>query len=179
MALALVLLCREQKPTLAAPLYVAQVWSPVIDLLKKYFGADSSGATQPGAADHDIRVATCALFVEMANIDGEFAEAERNDIVRMLTGEYGLSDDDANELMRLAHKELDGSIDLWRFTNLVNQNYSKEEKIQIVELIWRLVYADGHLSEHENYLIHKMGKMLRLSHRELINAKLAVLNDKG
>ena len=151
----------------------------MIDLLKKYFGSDSDGASQEDAAGHDIQVATCALFVEMANIDGEFAEAERDGIVKMLTAEYGLSDEYAEEMIHLAHKELEGSVDLWRFTNLVNQNYSKEEKIQIVDLIWRLVYADGRLSEHENYLIHKMGKMLRLSHRELINAKLAVLNKKG
>jgi uncharacterized tellurite resistance protein B-like protein len=115
----------------------------------------------------------------MANIDTEFGEAERGHIVSMLTGEYGLSEEYASELMRLARGELEGSIDLWRFTNLINQNYTKEEKMQVVELIWRLVYADGHLSDHENYLVHKLGKMFRLTHRELINAKLTVLQEKG
>ena len=48
-----------------------------------------------------------------------------------------------------------------------------------MELMWDLVYADGRLSEHENYLVHKLGKMLRLNHRELIDAKLAVLHKRG
>ena len=153
----------------------------MIDFVKKFFSANDAGSSQEaaGGSEHDIRVATCALFVEMANIDNEFGATERNHIVSMLTGEYGLSDDYADELTGLAREELDGSIDLWRFTNLINQNYSKEEKTQIIELIWRLVYADGHLSEHENYLIHKLGKMLRFTHRELIEAKLVVLHEKG
>jgi len=153
----------------------------MIDFVKKFFGANDAGGSQEAAGDseHDIRVATCALFIEMANIDNEFGEIERNHIMSTLTGEYGLSDDYADELTRLAREELDGSIDLWRFTNLINQNYSKEEKTQIIELIWRLVYADGHLSDHENYLIHKLGKMLRFTHRELIDAKLVALHDKG
>jgi uncharacterized tellurite resistance protein B-like protein len=151
----------------------------MIDLIKKFFGGDSGEVAEQTAprANHDIRVATCALFVEMANIDGEFGKTEGEHVISMLTEQYGLSGEHSAELMRLAHDELKGSIDLWRFTNLINQNYSKEEKLQVVELIWRLVYADGHLSDHENYLVHKMGKMLRLTHRELIDAKLTVLRE--
>ena len=153
----------------------------MIDLIKRFFASDSGAEAQEEetVVEHDIRVATCALFVEMANIDSEFRATESDHIILMLTDHYGLSDEYAGELTRLAHEELEGSIDLWRFTNLINQNYSKEEKMQVVELMWRLVYADGHLSDHENYLVHKLGKMLRLTHRELINAKLVVLQEKG
>ncbi len=153
----------------------------MVDLFKKFFG-EASKEPGPGgtaAPPHDIRVATCALLLEMANIDGEFSDAERDHLVAILGKEYGLSDAYAVELTSLARKELDGSIDLWRFTNLINQNYSKEERVQVVELMWGLVYADGRLDEHENYLVHKLGKMLRLNHRELIDAKLTVLHEKG
>ena len=153
----------------------------MIDLFKQFFRTDPDDdpGQSSGSPQHDIRVATCALFIEMAHIDGEFKDIEGEHIVAMLTERYGLSDAHADEISRTAQKELDGSIDLWRFTNLINQNYSKEEKIQVVELIWSLVYADGHLSEHENYLVHKLGKMLRLTHRELIDAKLAALQEEG
>lgn len=152
----------------------------MIDLIKKFFGEASQPSDhETPVGEHDIRVATCALFVEMANIDSEFGEREKEHIVSMLTSEHGLSREYADELTRVASEELDGSIDLWRFTNLINQNYSKKEKTKIVEMIWHLVYADGHLSDHENYLIHKLGKMLRFTHRELIDAKLAVLHKKG
>ncbi|MDH3216559.1 MAG: TerB family tellurite resistance protein [Candidatus Krumholzibacteria bacterium] len=152
----------------------------MIDLIKTFFGKNSGAVVRGGqsGARHDVRVATCALFVEMANIDGEFSAVEGDHILSLLRDRFGLAEDHAAEVSRLAGEELEGSVDLWRFTNLINQHYSKEEKIQVVELMWRLVYADGHLSEHENYLVHKLAKMLRLQHRELIDAKLAVLQEK-
>ena len=53
----------------------------MIDLLKKYFGSDSDGASQQSTNEHDIRVATCALFVEMANIDGRSVAAIPGDVI--------------------------------------------------------------------------------------------------
>jgi len=47
-----------------------------------------------------------------------------------------------------------------------------------MELVWKLVYADGILDKHEDYLAHKLAKLLRLSHRELIDAKLKALGRK-
>ncbi len=150
----------------------------MIDVIKKYFSPGEEQSARASPSNHDIRIATCALFLEMANIDGEFSEVERECVLEFMKGHYDLSDEHAADLAELAREELDGSIDLWRFTNLINQNYSQPEKIQIVELIWRLIYADGHLSDHENYLVRKLGKMLRLTHGELIDAKLAVLHER-
>lgn len=150
----------------------------MIDFVKRFFGGREEETPDGGAVRHDIRVATAALFLEMAEIDKQFKRDESESIIAMLRSEYDLDDEHAEELARAAHDQLKGSIDLWRFTNLINQNYSKADKLQIVELLWRLVYEDGRLSEHENYLMHKLGKMLRLTHRELIDSKLRVLQDK-
>lgn len=150
----------------------------MIDFIKKYFGSDDGGTgKETGPVQRDVRVATCALFLEMANADNEFSSDEEEYITDALTSHYGMSGEDVRELTELAQEKLDGSIDLWRFTNLINQNYSREEKIEIVEMFWRLIYADGRLDAHENYLVRKLGKMLRITDRELINAKLAVLHE--
>lgn len=149
----------------------------MINLVKKFFGKDDSAEPDKGnkAGDHDVRIATCALFLEMANIDGEFSKEEQENIISMLKEKFQLSDEYTAELMKTSQKELDGSIDLWQFTNLVNENYSRDEKINIVEMIWKIVFADGKLDKHEDYLVHKLGKLLRLSHKELINAKLKAM----
>jgi uncharacterized tellurite resistance protein B-like protein len=152
----------------------------MIDLITRFFGGpqEDSGTNRHQGQVRDIRVATCALFLEIANIDGEFSEVERQHILTMLQEEYELSEEYAEELKAISKKELKRSIDLWKFTNLINDNYTDEEKIRVVELLWRLVYADGHMSEHENYLAHKVGKLLRLKHRDIIEAKVRVLEDR-
>lgn len=148
----------------------------MINLVKQFFGKTKTADSGREKKDesHDIRVATCALLLEMANIDGEFSQEEQENIITMLKNNFQLSDEHAAELIKSSQKELQGSIDLWQFTNLINQNYSRNEKISIVEMTWKVVYADGKLDKHEDYLIHKLGKLLRLSHKELINAKLKV-----
>jgi len=47
----------------------------MIDLVKKFFGKSPKGGPgdQVEETSHDIRIATCALFLEMSNIDREFS----------------------------------------------------------------------------------------------------------
>jgi uncharacterized tellurite resistance protein B-like protein len=77
--------------------------------------------------------------------------------------------------MQAAEDELEKSIDLWQFAKRINENYSTEEKIKIIETVWHLIYTDGVLDQHEDYLVHKLAKLLRLTHEQLIDAKLKVL----
>lgn len=146
----------------------------MIDLVKRFFSRESTdgAAGQGKEPTHDIHVATCALFLEMSRIDGEFSESEREHILSTFRKDHHLSDEYVTALLEASHEELRGSIDLWQFTNLINQNYSKEEKLRIIENVWRIAYADGRLDKHEDYLVHKLAKLLRLNHKQLIEAKL-------
>ena len=62
-----------------------------------------------------------------------------------------------------------------KFTSRINENYSSEEKIRIVEIIWKIAYADGILDKHEDYLVHKLANLFRLTHKQLINVKLKII----
>jgi uncharacterized tellurite resistance protein B-like protein len=147
-----------------------------MDFLNKAFSSSQEQGTGAGASrEDDLRVATCALFLEIANIDDEFSDEERASILKIIESEYNLTEQQALELARRAASQLEGSIDCWEFTNLINDNYNEEEKMRVVELLWRVVYADGKLEEHEDYLIHKLAGLLRLTHKQLIAAKLKVL----
>jgi len=148
----------------------------MIDLVKKFFGKSSQddSSNQRRQTTHDIRIATCALLLEMSNIDGEFSELERENIISILKRDFDLSDEYAAALLEVSKEELKGSVDLWQFTNLINQNYSLEEKIWLIETVWDIVYTDGKLDKHEDYLVHKLAELLHLTHKQLIEAKLRV-----
>lgn len=151
----------------------------MMDLLRRPFGRGKpKDPVRDAKADlGDVRIAACALFLEMARVDGEFSDAERSRILALLKNHYHLSDGDALELIQAADQELEQSIDLWQFTNRINQRYSEEEKINIIQMLWKIVCADGTLDKHERYLVHKLSGLLRLSHEELIDAKLRVLRE--
>ena len=150
----------------------------MISKIRDFFGDKISldKASRPVDSDRNIKIATCALMIEMASIDEEFSEAEKERIVRLFEKEFGLTGSEIDRLLELAREELDTRIDLWGFTNLINQHYDNEQKMKVIEMIWGVVYADGELSAHEDYLVHKFYKMLNLSHGQMIEAKMKVLN---
>jgi uncharacterized tellurite resistance protein B-like protein len=153
----------------------------MFDIIQKFFAPQEQATStkEESTAQHNIYVATCALLVEMAQIDGEFSEQEKENLIRLLESEYTLSRDYINEITAIAEKKLKTSNDLWKFTNLINQNYDPPEKIKIIELIWKIVYSDGKLDKYEDYLIHKLARLLNLQHSELIDAKLRVLHKES
>ena len=150
----------------------------MLDVIKRFFNQATTDVSQDTNqnAEHDIRVATCALFVEIARIDEKFTDAEMETILSILKEKYGLSQDHADALTAEAEKELEKSVDLWQFAKLINENYSNEEKIEIIETLWRIVYVDGKMDQYEHYLMNKLQNLLRLTHDQLITAKLKVLH---
>jgi uncharacterized tellurite resistance protein B-like protein len=150
----------------------------MLDSLKHIFGKNAVEGFHKDdrTSAHDVRVATCALFVEMARIDDKFTPTEMKTILAILQEKYGLSREHADALLAEADQELEQSVDLWQFAKLINENYSIDEKIEIIETLWRMVYVDGKMDRYEHYLMNKLKNLLRLSHDQLINAKLKVLH---
>lgn len=149
----------------------------MIDRLKKFFSKSPEGVVQDarGKSEHDVLVAVCALFLEIARIDETFSPGEMDTILAILKEKYGLSPQHAEDLVAEAQQELDESVDLWQFSHLINQHYSDEEKQKIIEILWRIVFIDGKMDRYEHYLMRKLRSLLRLSHDQLIAAKLKVL----
>lgn len=153
----------------------------MLDVVKKFFQkddvVDKTEIKKEDSAER-IQVATCALLLEVANSDDEFSDIEEENIIQILKRDFGLSDEYAKELIQLSDRERKESIDLWQFTHLINEHYSPEEKIKIIEMVWKVIYADGKLDKYEDHLAHKLSNLLQLTHEQLIDAKLKVRNGK-
>jgi uncharacterized tellurite resistance protein B-like protein len=147
-------------------------------MVKRFFGKAGAEASKGAIRNtgHDLRIATCALFLEMARIDEVFTQEEMDNILTILQDKYGMSKEHANALVAEADQELADSVDLWRFARLINENYSFDEKIEIIEILWQMVFVDGKMDRYEHYLMNKLKNLLRLSHDQLIDAKLRVLH---
>ena len=122
-----------------------------------------------------LESATCVVLLEVAHADEEFSPEERGRIIAALRRQFSLTHEQAEELIAAAKTRWAQSNDLWKFTHEINKLCSIEEKKEIIEAVWRVIYADGVLSAHEDYIAHKLGRLLNLTHPELIEAKLRVL----
>ena len=126
-----------------------------------------------------IQIATCALLLELANADDEFTDAEQERIISILKTKFNLSDDNVDDLIKESEQELKESIDLWQFTHLINQNFSEDEKVKVLESAWKVIFADGKLDKYEDYIVHKISNLLGLKHEQLISTKLNVSENEA
>lgn len=138
-------------------------------------GTQASGASPQGA--ERIQVATCALLLELAHADSQFHEIEEKLVRDLVQEKFSLSAEATEELLELAQDARAESLDLFQFARQLNEDFSREEKLEIVEVAWRIVYADGVLDRFEDALMRQLTTLLRLSPKEVIAAKLEVLED--
>ena len=126
-----------------------------------------------------LRVSTAAVLLEIGYADGPFSPEEGEDLTSYLQRAFGLSAEEAHEIIDEATEIRNRTIDHFALTNYIRNNASLAERIEIVKTMWRMVYADGRLTDYENYLVRKLADLLGLEHHVLIEAKVAVLRDIG
>lgn len=126
-----------------------------------------------------LQVATCVLLLEAAHADDEFSRVEEERVIQLVQRRFQLDADDAARLVALADDTRRSEDDLYRFTRLVNESYTRPRKLAILELVWEVVYSDGALEAHEDALMHKLGTLLGVRHEELMALKVQVKKRLG
>ena len=144
----------------------------MLDLIKKVLGKTTEQKSTTNGNMQDAHVALCVLLLEAAHVDGECSDEEMEHVVATLTTECGVPRQEIDELVASSHQKRNDSVDLFRFTRYMNNNFSKDEKISVMESVWRIIHIDAHLAPHEDHFAHKLANLLRLTHAELINAKI-------
>jgi len=124
-----------------------------------------------------LKVATCVILLEAATADSNFSPEEQEKILEILKSRFQMTDESVKELIDKSEAERESVTDLWYFTNLINENLNNEEKYNLMELVWEVVYADGTLDKFENYIARKLLNMLNLDHSRFIELKMKVKNE--
>src|SRR5450631_2276610 len=134
--------------------------------IRQFFQSRVSSPEEPHRPDA-VAIAACALLLEIAHADDVFAPEERDRIVRAVREDLGVPAADVAEVVRLAEEERRESVDLYQFTKLVSEKFSREQRLRLVEVIWGVVYADGELSAVENQLARRIAELLGFQHPEV------------
>jgi uncharacterized tellurite resistance protein B-like protein len=153
----------------------------MLDSIKKFFSSSMSPAPEapPAESRKDIRLAACALLLELAHADSDFSEDERVHLESAVRRQFGLAEAEAEKLIALAEEARAEAVDLWQFTNLVAESYSVGQKMVLAEIMWGLVYSDGDLAGKEDYLMRKISNLLRLEPGYLAEARKRVEGSGG
>ena len=146
--------------------------------IRQFFQSRLSSPEEPHRPDA-VAIAACALLLEIAHADDVFAPEERERIVRAVREDLGVPAADVAEVVRLAEEERRESVDLYQFTKLVGEKFSREQRLRLVEVIWGVVYADGELSAVENQLARRIAELLGFQHPEVQAVREKVKTGRG
>ncbi len=133
--------------------------------------APESPADRPRVFPQDVRVAACALLLELANVDGEFSAVERQRILEILQRHFGVDATNAELLMAEAASASHDAVDDFTFTRQVVREYDLAQRMVLAELMWQVVLADGELHGRESYLMRKLANLLQLEPAFLAEAR--------
>lgn len=142
--------------------------------LKDIFDNFASQGVEQSAAqlDHALQLASAVLLVEVMRADSSMDATERKTVVLALQNQFTLSEAELEQLVELAQIEAKTIYDYQRFTGLLNDHFSQDKKIDLVESMWKVAYADRELDAHEHHVISKVAGLLHVTHGQYIGAKM-------
>lgn len=126
---------------------------------------------QVAESEHALQIATAALLLEMMRMDDRIHESERAAIGITLCREFGLTDAQYRTLIALAEQEAQDASGYYQFTALINRTCDAAQKARLIENLWRVAMADGHLDAHELHLMRKIADLLHVGHADYVAAK--------
>lgn len=122
----------------------------------------------------NLEIACCVMLCEVMRADGALDALERKKLSDIISQQFTLPTSQVEELINQALTLSENATDFYQFTNKINENYSLEQRIKMLSMLWEVAFADGQLASIEEHIIRKVADLLHLRHSEYIQTKLAV-----
>ncbi|MEM9062995.1 MAG: TerB family tellurite resistance protein [Pseudomonadota bacterium] len=133
-------------------------------------------ASSPDAPKHDpAQVALAAVLIEAALADGHYAAEEQAQIGRILEARFDLDETEAAALRAEAQIVQSEATDLVRFTRVIKDTVPYEDRVGVIEAVWRVIYADGDRDYEESALVRRLAGLLYVPDREAGLARQRVI----
>jgi uncharacterized tellurite resistance protein B-like protein len=149
----------------------------MFDALKHFMETLAGSPERTPQAANSVELSTAVLLVEVMRSDPQHDGPERQAIGALLRRRFALDDEHVRELLASAEERSRVANDYFSFTSLLNDHLAHEDKVAVIEFMWRVAYADGDADAGENHVISKVADLLHVTHGEYIAAKMHAKQD--
>jgi uncharacterized tellurite resistance protein B-like protein len=146
----------------------------MLDRIRRYFEQHIASPVEipdAQAREQGLRVACAALLFEVGRADFEIRGVEREAIEQAVQRKFGLDPAETAELVRLAEEEVEESTSLYQFTRLVNDHFDPQARERLVELMWRVAYANDRVDPHQEALVRRVADLIHVPHSRFVLAR--------
>lgn len=151
----------------------------MLDRLRQFISDVVSPSDRQRTFDEtDYRLAATALLIHVISLDGEPSEVETRKLHALLELRFQLDAGTADKLIAEAMLAEGEAVDMYHFTRVIMRSVDEAGRLRIIEMMWELVYADGHASEFEDSVVWRAADLLGISSRDRIDLKRQVSGQK-
>lgn len=132
----------------------------MFDAISKLFARPQVDTAPP-----DTKLSVATLLVHLAAVDGGVSDNERRTISEVLEKRFGLDAEHVKILIAEATRRDAESVDFYQFTNALSR-LPEEDRLEIIRLMWQVVFADGHNHELEDNMVWRVAELIGISTRQ-------------
>ncbi|MEO4001060.1 TerB family tellurite resistance protein [Mesorhizobium sp. CAU 1732] len=151
----------------------------MLDRLKSFFGTLTEKPREDALGVDDPRVAAAALMVHIIDADGVRDEVERKRLRDLLADAYGLSGNELDQVVSAGEEAEREAVDLFAFTSVLNRSLDEAKKVDLIALLWEIVYADGEMHELEDNIVWRVSELIGVSPRDRMLMRQRVRDELG
>ena len=151
----------------------------MLNQIKLFFEQHLALSAPSESPEEKLQLATVALFLEMMQMDDRVEVKEQNIILSLINQNFSITTEQSTSLLQLAEQKRTQATDYYQFTSLINKEYSQEQKVRLIESLWKIAFIDGILDIQEEYLVRKIADLLYVPHSAFIMAKNRVATSQS
>ena len=143
----------------------------MIGLLKSLFENPQSDNRE--SVEDTLRLVAAALLIETARSDFTEDAAELDKLSALLASSLQLAEPQVKKLIAAAEMRVEESTSLYEYTSIINAHYNATQKVELIDAMWAVAYADGNVDKYEEHLIRQVAELTYVPHANYIHSKLA------
>jgi uncharacterized tellurite resistance protein B-like protein len=143
----------------------------MLEKIKHFFETHISLSHPKGDIEEKLKVASAALLMEMMRTEHAYDNEKQDLILILLEQSFGLSKEQASDLMEIAEQKRGQATDYFEFTHLIHTEFTNDQKIQLIESLWKIAFVDNNLDVDEEYLVDKVARLLYIPRTDVLQAR--------
>jgi uncharacterized tellurite resistance protein B-like protein len=145
----------------------------MFERFQAFFQNLTTDSSKSAFAPDDPRIAVAALCMQVMEADGQIKDSEKKRLRKLLKDQYGLDGKQLDALIAAGQEAESDAVDYYRFTSDLKRHLDTEQRLELIGILWDIVYADGERSEMEDDARWRIAELLGVSARERIQQRQA------
>ena len=124
-------------------------------------------------ATFEIELTGAVLAYEIARSDGNISQDELSLLMEEVNLIAKKVDKDKEEIFKIIEMYSKDSVSFHDFIQDINENYTKDEKMKLINIAWKIARSDNEVDKYEEHRIRKISELLYLNHADFIKEKIS------